>query len=340
MLTEGKANVLIDGQFGSTGKGLMAGYIGSKYPLDVAVTNASANAGHTCIGVPGFGDKPVVLYHLPMSHLFQRDSLIYLNAGAVIDPDVLSRELEEYNINTGKLRIHPRAAVITKENINAGRDPGSMSTKTGGTQHGVSQTVAAKALRSATLAGDHVKLKSLVGYLDLNSCCDSGQTVFIEVPQGFSLGINSGLSYPYCTSREVSVTQALADAQVHPSNLGKVTMTMRTYPIRVGNIYEGDKQVGWSGPWYDDQRELSWEDVGVKPELTTVTKRPRRVASFSMTQYKLATWALRPDYVFLNFVNYMDNLSVIALIGKIGDIKPVTHVGWGPTIADVREYNH
>jgi adenylosuccinate synthase len=121
-------------------------------------------------------------------------------------------------------------------------------------------------------------------------------------------------------------------------------MTMRTYPIRVGNIYKNDHptegMIGWSGPWYHDQRELQWRDLGLSPETTTVTKRPRRVASFSFVQYRTAVRALRPDYVFLNFVNYMDNLSAVALIDKIGEIGPeVTHVGWGPKITDVREVN-
>ena len=45
--TKGKASVLVDGQFGSTGKGLAAAYLAEhiKQPLDVATTNAGAQAG-------------------------------------------------------------------------------------------------------------------------------------------------------------------------------------------------------------------------------------------------------------------------------------------------------
>lgn len=51
MLQEGKLNLLLDGQFGSTGKGLFAHYIGCTNHIDIAISNASSNAGHTfCIG--------------------------------------------------------------------------------------------------------------------------------------------------------------------------------------------------------------------------------------------------------------------------------------------------
>jgi adenylosuccinate synthase len=337
MLSAGKINILIDGQFGSTGKGLMAGYIASRHPIDIAISNASANAGHTCVGVPGYGVTPVVLYHLPMSHLFQRDSLIYLCAGSVIDPDILFREIEKYDINTGKLLIHPRAAVIDDRHKILEDSPYSQATKIGSTRHGVGAALAAKANRTCVLAGDHPKLKSLVGEYDLRFRMITGSTVFMEVPQGFSLGINSGLAYPYCTSREISIPQALSDAQIHPSFLGQVTMTVRTFPIRVGNIYDGDKIVGWSGPWYEDQYELSWDAIGVPSELTTVTKRPRRVATFSMFQYELAVQAIRPDYVFLNFCNYLKPDEFHTLRRSIDDIQKPTHLGFGPHVDQIIE---
>ncbi len=47
MLGRGKLNIIIDGQFGSTGKGLLAAYVGTKFHVDVAMTNGSPNAGHT-----------------------------------------------------------------------------------------------------------------------------------------------------------------------------------------------------------------------------------------------------------------------------------------------------
>ena len=44
--------------------------------------------------------------------------------------------------------------------------------------------------------------------------CDDlrqGKTGILEVAQGFELGINHGLQYPNCTSRECSPMQGLSD---------------------------------------------------------------------------------------------------------------------------------
>ena len=96
------------------------------------------------------------------------------------------------------------------------------------------------------------------------------------------------------------------DAGVHPSQLGKVCMSIRTFPIRVGNIKdELGHEIGNSGPCYEDQNELKFSDIGVPDEVTTVTKRVRRVFSFSCFQYSKALIAIRPDIVFVNFLNYM-----------------------------------
>ena len=47
MLLKNKLNILIDGQFGSTGKGLFSSYISSCTKVDIAISNSSPNAGHT-----------------------------------------------------------------------------------------------------------------------------------------------------------------------------------------------------------------------------------------------------------------------------------------------------
>ena len=80
---------------------------------------------------------------------------------------------------------------------------------------------------------------------------------------------------------------------------------MRTYPIRVANRYdEQGNRIGWSGPAYEGQRELTWEEMGVTPEKTTVTKLTRRIFQFSEEQTRQAMQVVMPDEIFLNFANY------------------------------------
>ena len=76
-LSSGKFNILIDGQFGSTGKGLLANYIGMFNHIDIAVSNASSNAGHTFYNTDG---KKIIVKHLPVSGIINKRSLIYLCA--------------------------------------------------------------------------------------------------------------------------------------------------------------------------------------------------------------------------------------------------------------------
>ena len=158
---------------------------------------------------------------------------------------------------------------------------------------------------------------------------------FIEVPQGYSLGANAGF-WPTCTHRECTVMQGMADAQAPAHSLRKSMMVIRTYPIRVGNTE------GSSGAHYPDQREMTWEELGVTPERTTVTKRIRRVFSFSKGQVMDAIWANRPDVILFNFANYMKHSEFVALVQDLKytiranfGYMPDFLYGYGPGTQDV-----
>lgn len=327
-LKSGKLNIIIDGQFGSTGKGVMSAWVGNFYHVDIAITNSSTNAGHSFF----WRGKKQVARHLPISGILNERSQLYLCAGSIIDPDVLEKEMELFDVDPCRLAIHPRAAVISAEDIVA-ESKGQMI-KIASTCKGVGSALSRKVLRIATLAKDSPRLKEFVSKLDLNWYLQQGVSMIMEVPQGFDLSINSGYDYPCCTSREITVAAALSDAQVHPSFLGNVMLCLRTFPIRVGNVVKDGIEVGVSGPFYPDSQEISWKDLNVPEEYTTNTNRIRRVATFSMTQFKKAMEANRPTHVFLNFANYLseENLSKM-----IDELECVTHVGFGPDITDIEE---
>ena len=331
LLKPGKLNIIIDGQFGSTGKGLVASYLGFHNHVDIAITNASTNAGHTFY----LDGKKHVTKHLPVSGVLNKRSTIYLCAGSIIDPEYLAKEMCEFDIDPDRMRIHPRAAVI--ETVDKQKEATGSVKKIASTQSGVGAALQRKIDRSAKLAKDHPFLAPMVGEIDLNYYLDQDAIALMEVPQGFDLSINSGLSYPHCTSREITVSAAMADAQVHPRYLGSVIVVIRTFPIRVGHIMEEGKVVGDSGPFYPDSRELTWKELKQPEEYTTNTKRVRRIATFSMQQYRRMVANLKPDYVFLNFCNYLTRRPLEKLIKQLAGL---THVCFGPEITDVRElYN-
>ena len=125
------------------------------------------------------------------------------------------------------------------------------------------------------------------------------------------LGINHSRMYPRCTSRDCTPQQFLNDIGVHWSAVASSTAVMRSFPIRVGNVYNEDgHMVGYSGDVYSDQKELDWEEMSkligreVK-EITTVTKKVRRVFSWSWTQALRMAMVCRPTHVAFTFADYM-----------------------------------
>jgi len=96
--------------------------------------------------------------------------------------------------------------------------------------------------------------------------------------------------------------------------------------------------IGYSGPCYDDQEETTWKEIGVEPEYTTVTNLERRVFTFSWRQYKQAIWRCEPDYLFVNFCNYLKpdkrRFFIENLRKVLKTIRPFAHIkylGFGPT---------
>lgn len=324
----GKISIVIDGGFGSSGKGLLSGYLAKRCKVDLAMTNASPNAGHTFID----HHREIKVYHLPVSGVIHKDARIYIGPGAIVDPDVLEKECREYDVRRERLWVDPRAAIVKPENRNDERRHSSSTTRLASTQKGVGEALVDKIRRdpsyvSIARQSDFLQTIAQVDRIDVNKELSYGTRAILEVPQGLDLGINSSMDWPHCTSREISVAQALSDVLAHPHDLGKVAMAMRTFPIRVGHIYsESGVKVGDSGPFWPDSVEVQWDYVGVEPELTTVTKRPRRIATFSEQQYYHSLYQIRPDIVFMNFMNYIPSAEQFGFARNMEAIE--RRIGW------------
>lgn len=328
----GALSLVIDGQFGSTGKGKAAAFAGTSEHFDIYVTNAAPNAGHSFVAE---GRKRVAS-HLPVGGILNDRSTLYLCAGSVVEPKRFLEEIEEHGVDPATVFVHPRAAVVEPGDQEDENRAGGAMEAIGSTRKGVGSALARKVRRTARLAGDHPDLRPFCAEIDLSWYLDQGLTALMEVPQGFGLGLNSGLSYPHCTSRDISVSAALADAQLHPRYLGKVMMCVRAFPIRVGHVHSGSgERIGDSGPFWPDSRELDWAEIGVEPERTTVTGRVRRVATFSLRQYAEAVRALRPDVVMLTFADYLDEDGLAELLAAAATVRPFDLLSYGPGTSEL-----
>jgi hypothetical protein len=168
---------------------------------------------------------------------------------------------------------------------------------------------------------------------------DAGESGLLEIAQGFQLS-SLYQFYPNSTYRPCTVSHALSEMMLPPIYAGPVVLNCRTFPIRINsnkyiskidghhmtwaeveachasgekyNVFEGN-----SGGGYDDQREISWEELtkssgSPKPiiEITSVTKLPRRVFTFSRQNLLDAIRYNKTEYrtfISLNFANYVDH---------------------------------
>ncbi len=345
-----QADMVMDFQYGSTGKGLIAGYLAKRGDYDTSVCSFATNAGHTYIDRSR--DVHLMTQQLPTGGLVSSTvKNILIGPGALIHGQTLLDEIQQ-NIRmlTGKkILIHPHAAVV--EDYHAAEERSGGMTKIGSTAKGVGAAAIERIKRDPhdpNVAAKRFYNTPLSPYVctpaDYDAVLNSAENVLIEGAQGFSLSIYHG-QYPYTTSRDVTPWQIAADCGLpyRWASYVKVIGTMRTFPIRVNN------RDGSSGPCYPDQTELLWshfDELGVMPEFTTVTKLQRRIFTFSQQQAAEAAfhcggyWDTR---IFLNFANYCRTLGelegIVDMIEAPSQMNmnppKVSWLGWGPDDADV-----
>jgi adenylosuccinate synthase len=261
--------------------------------------------------------------------------------------------------------------------------------KTGTTAHGVGANRARRILRrkEAKYARDVPELKEFLCDVprEVIDRLGSGQSGLLEIAQGFQLSYLIPEFFPYTTSRNCTTMAGCDDAMIPIHYVHNVLLNLRTYPIRINNrkFLDGDtrKHLTWdevlehqksgkkvitiegsSGPGYPDQEETSWEKVteesgSMDPimEMTSVTKLPRRIFTFSKSNLKDAIMFNRANgmtYISLNFMNYVDagiagmngNYKVSRLNEKVQDwirnnlhysqIAMLKFIGTGPYYED------
>ena len=350
---KGMASVLLGGQYGSEAKGAASAWVAAELAkdgrkFDWVTTNAAAQAGHTSIHK---GTKRVC-FHMPTAPYIAEDELgkgrggaVFINAGSAIDPVSFEKELND-NPFEGQIYVHPFASIITDECKEAEGRADSGQTKIASTRKGVGEAISRKVLRTGMVAKDHPFVKKFTtGNVNLNRQLRTNNSVMVEVPQGLSLSLNHSGFYPYTTSRDCTPMSGLSDANINPQFYNGTMVVLRTFPIRVGNIVEEGKVLGTSGPSFCDQKETTWEELGQPAEITTVTKRTRRVFLFSVFQASEALEICDPDYIFLTFCNYVKKkedldhiVNSIQGASKMAMLPPPKVIyEWGPTTADAGE---
>lgn len=295
----GYVDVLVGAQYGSEGKGHIAAYLAGEYDLLVRV--GGPNAGHW---VPG--DPPYAHHHLPSGTLKSTARLL-LGPGAVLNVDNLLREIAECDVDRSRLSIDPQAMIIEDADID---NEAGLERRIGSTKRGVGSATSRKAMRSegVRLAKDVRQLAPFVRpSIDVvRGVLSEKGRVMLEGTQGTGLSLHHG-PYPYVTSRETTASGCIADAGIAPGLVRRVVMVARTYPIRVESPQEGTSGPlpGEIGSRTISQRSGIAISAIEKTEVTTTTKKKRRIGEFNWDMIRQAADLNRPTDVALTFSDYV-----------------------------------
>lgn len=267
--------VVVGAQFGSEAKGHVTQRLTERLQrqgsLPTVVRVAGPNAGHTGYDEHG-GKWP--LRQIPVAAVTKDPATLIIGPGSEIDLPVLLDEFDrllEAGLFAGKnLIIHEEATMITNDHKDTEQH---LVRQIGSTGKGIGAARAQRLYRvpGMRLADDPAALRELWsrGVMVANNHLDvysASPNVIVEGTQGYGLGLRAGF-YPKCTSSDCRAQDFLAMAGIAPWRYSSVAVwaVARIYPIRVA---------GDSGPL---RNETSWEELGLKPEITTVTKKIRRV---------------------------------------------------------------
>ncbi|MGJ1312238.1 adenylosuccinate synthetase [Sphingobacterium lactis] len=295
-------DVIVGGQFGSEGKGQIAAHISPDY--DCLMRVGGPNAGHTVF------ERPTnhVFHLLPSGTHRAPNAKLLIGPGAVLNLEKILQEIRTFNVEYGRLIIDENAIIISEKDIEEER---KIAEKISSTAQGVGFATATNII-SRLLGEDQHKaknyLKELRGYLgstseELELMYRDGKKILLEGTQGTGLSLHHGL-YPHVTSRDTTVSGCLSEAGISPRRVRKIIMVTRSYPIRVG---------GASGPFVSKEidmqtiAERSGKDANelIKKEITTTTKKNRRIAEFSWSLFRKACELNSPTDIALTFTDYI-----------------------------------
>lgn len=233
------ADVIVDLQYGDTGKGKVAHSLAGSGTYDLVLRyNGGSNAGHTVY----HDGKKVVLHQVPVGVLYGIKSIIGL--GCVVNVPALCRELQElifmgFNVD-GLVLIDKRAHLVTEEHL---QEDGS-DEKIGTTRQGIGPAYRDKYNRVGTRIGDDdifsdfgkkvtTGLFTIVDLYDILHKDETEYRILCEGAQGFHLDIDWG-EYPYVTSSHCTVGSVCLNG-IPPHKIRKVYGVMKAYETYVGN---------------------------------------------------------------------------------------------------------
>jgi adenylosuccinate synthase len=347
-MINGKFNCIIDAFWGSSGKGKTSAWLADRFNTIYVSSSNFPNAGHTAAFSDG---TKFIAKAIPTAAILKKVSgfgmQCFISPGSGFNLVQLTKEWKEAGMPS--IFIHSRASIVTDEHKKREAAGSESTMHIASTMQGTAAALVDKILRKPdvclaeaglqqfisqasaidVLGGDKPCLPEFLEKVQVvqahefrnltHAIINNGHTWLHEGSQGYALSIDHGSHYPYCTSRNCNVQSAMDQMAIPAPMLGDVYLNLRTYPIRVGNVIQDGEQKGYSGDFYPDCREYTWEEVATKAgmppdeaqklaerERTTVTKRIRRVTNFSFVGLRDAVQTNGATKLVVNFIQYIN----------------------------------
>jgi adenylosuccinate synthase len=296
--------VVVGGQYGGEGKGKISAFITRQEEIDICIRCGGPNSGHSFVNDDG---KTVLLRQLPTGYIRPQTRLL-IPAGALIDLEVLGYELDMLGLDHRRVGVDRNAMVIEAADKQCEAEL-HLRERLSSTLCGVGSAVARRALRGDDVRTAAIAAKTIPWLSDLitdvseqaNTALDREKKVLVEGTQGFGLSLYHSDSYPKATSRDTTAAGFLSEVGLSPLSVTEIVLVFRTFPIRVA----GEQ----AGPLRD---EIKWGDVQRESgypypiqEMTTVSKKLRRVGRFDWELAGKAVRANRPTRVAVNGLDYL-----------------------------------
>jgi adenylosuccinate synthase len=297
--------LVVGGQFGGEGKGKVSAFITRHEQIDICIRCGGPNSGHSFIDEDG---TEHLVRQLPTGFI-RSETRLLIPAGALIDLAVLKGEVDKLKLDESCVGVDRNAFVVESKDLENEVKLG-LHERLSSTLCGVGSAVSRRALRGtdARLAKDvgvgHHWLSPLLTDVshEVNKAIDQGKKVLIEGTQGFGLSLYHTQEYPKATSRDTTAAAFLSEVGLSPRLVSELVMVLRTYPIRVAG--------GQAGALKD---EITWETLQKESgypypvhELTTVTRRTRRIGRFDWELVTRAVEVNRPTKIAVMGLDYLD----------------------------------
>ena len=290
------ADVIVDLQFGDTGKGKVAHALAKTDDYDMVLRyNGGANAGHT---VYHNGQK-VVTHQVPIGVLYGKKSVI--GPGCVVNLDKLEQEIAYLNAvgfpTEGLVFVDKRAHIVLEQHLaEDGADE-----KIGTTRQGIGPAYRDKYGRKGVRMED-VELGPNTPYeaidiYDLFHKDYHRYRVLCEGAQGFHLDVDWG-DYPYVTSSHCTVGSAIMNG-IPPKKIRRVIGTMKAYETYVGNK-----------TYYTDENNPTFQEIQrVGNEFGATTGRPRKVNWMNLDRVIMAATINGVTQVIINKADVLKEVN-------------------------------